>query len=562
MKHKYLYLFIFFLFNNLGSNKLLANDTLGFVSPVDHQIRLTGNFMEIRPNHFHSGIDIKSSKGVPGDIVRAAQVGHVSRIRITSGSYGNALYIDHPNGYTTVYAHLQRFNPRIESYLKDIQYTVESFEVDVYLPDSLISIQKSEEIGRMGNSGRSFGPHLHFEIRETKTEMPRNPEELGIGPSDTKPPTLQSLLIYGLGDEKELLSTDVRYFKPKVKPLELHSSVLETSHNKVGLGLQMYDTMNGSSNKNGVYGYKIFVDDKLIYNWEAEVFSFSDNKKINGFIDYQKQKALGQKIYLLYQQNCNTINKSETDGDGTITLQEGESKNIKIVVDDLYHNHTDLEFTLKREGESKVNIPNTESCSKAFTKESGIFKVSFETESFFRPIELEIASDKKKVLGRNCHTLKIGDPNIPVNKYYRISCPIPVDYDENWTFITKSRGGDYQTFGADTLDNRMYCWTDQLGEFHVYSDKKAPTCQIINLQAAMERPWKVKISDNLSPDGRVDDLNYRAEVNGQWILMEYDLKNDVLIFDDFERLPPKPLNFTLEVCDNSNNCQVIKRTIS
>ena len=108
-------------------------DSLGFVSPVDHVIRLTGNFMELRPNHFHAGIDIKSTNGQPGDVIRTVHDGYISRIKIQSGGYGNVLYIDHPNGYTSVYAHLDEFAPRLEKYVKEIQYALESFEVDIYL---------------------------------------------------------------------------------------------------------------------------------------------------------------------------------------------------------------------------------------------------------------------------------------------------------------------------------------------------------------------------------------------------------------------------------------------
>jgi len=554
---KFRILLYFVLFINVS---LSANDTLGFVSPVDHQIRLTGNFMELRPNHFHAGIDIKSSKGVPGDLVRATQDGYISRIRITSGSYGNALYIDHPNGFTSVYAHLESFIPEVKEYLSEVQYEVQSFEVDIYLPDSLLVVKKSQEIGKMGNSGRSFGPHLHFEIRETKTEMPRNPEELGIGPEDNKPPSLQSLYVYGLGENNELLDTDIRYFKSSGADPQLHSKLVETENDKVGLGLQMFDTMNGSSNKNGVYGYKVFVDNNLSYAWEAEVFSFSDNKKINGFIDFQKQKALGLKVYLLYKQFCNALNDN-SNGDGVIYLDEGQTKEIRIEVYDLYNNHAHLEFNLKRKGNKIQNKIDNLDCSEHIELKDGIFSVDFLPESFFTPVKLEIRSGKEEVLGQSCHSISIAHPHIAVNKYFKISCPIPVDYDQNWTFISTDSKGRFLNFGADTVDNKMVCWADQLGKYFVYSDRTAPTAKIINLEASMKRPWKIQIKDNLNPDGRVNNLVYKATVNGQWILMKYDLKNDMLIFDDFEKIPSLPIDFQLVVSDDSGNTKTLKKTI-
>ena len=540
---------------------LFSNDTLGFVSPVDHQIRLTGNFMEIRTNHFHSGIDIKSKKGVEGDIIRSAQNGFVSRIRITSGSYGNALYIDHPNGYTTVYAHLKNFIPRIEKYLKSIQYEVQQFEVDVYLPDSLLMINKSEEIGRMGNTGRSFGPHLHFEIRDTKTEIPKNPEELGIGPNDTKAPTLQSLVLYDLGNDNEILNTQSKYFKSSVSPYKLHNPVIKVDHSRIGLGLQMFDTMNGSNNKNGVYAYKVYVDGKLYIKWKAEEFSFYDSRKINGFIDYKKQKALGQKVYLLYKQNCSAIPELETINDGVIELNKGEKKTIQIIAQDLYNNQAELSFELQNTNKPEFLEEKDFSCDQRIFKSDGIFDVEFLPETFFSPTELVARATKKKVLDQNCHTLTIGNKGTAVSKYYKISCTIPKNYSENWTFISTDNKGRYVNFGADTLDGKLYTWTDQLGAFHVYSDRKAPALTVINLEPEMKSPWKVKIKDNLIPDGHLDDLFYYATVNGQWILMNYDLKNDILVFDDFKRLPPKPFEFELQVVDDSGNKTVLKRQI-
>lgn len=550
------FLFLFFF-----SNHLFSNDTLGFVSPVDHQIRLTGNFMEIRTNHFHSGIDIKSKRGVEGDVIRSAQKGFVSRIRITSGSYGNALYIDHPNGYTTVYAHLKSFIPRIEKYLKDIQYEVQQFEVDIYLPDSLIMVNRSEEIGKMGNTGRSFGPHLHFEIRDTKTEIPKNPEELGIGPNDTKAPTLQSLVIYDLGSDNEILKTNSKYFKSKTNPYTLHTPTIKVDNSRIGLGLQMFDTMNGSSNKNGVYAYKVYVDGKLFVKWNAEEFSFYDSRKINGFIDFQKQKTLGQKIYLLFKQHCSSIPELEAINEGVIELEKGDRKRIKIVAQDLYKNKSELSFELEYEDKLKSLSENEFRCDEELLKTSGIFEVQFLAETFFSPVDLKIRSSKKKVLNQNCHTLSLGNRATAVSKYYKISCSIPKNYDQNWTFISTDSRGRFINFGADTLDGKMYTWTDQLGEFHVYSDKTAPKTQIINLESSMKSPWKIRIKDNLIPDGHLDDLQYSATVNDQWILMTYDLKNDVLIFDDFKSLPPMPLSFQLTVIDDSGNKTVLNRQI-
>ena len=155
---------IFFTIVSLLCLNVMAIDSLDFVAPVQHEIKLSGNFMELRTNHFHTGIDIKSSNGKTGDPILSIGEGYISRIKIQSGSYGQVLYIDHPNGYTSVYAHLEIFQDTLEQWIKDLQYDLQSYELDIYLPDSLFQVGKGEMIGRMGNTGRSFGPHLHFEL--------------------------------------------------------------------------------------------------------------------------------------------------------------------------------------------------------------------------------------------------------------------------------------------------------------------------------------------------------------------------------------------------------------
>jgi hypothetical protein len=552
--------FVLFLSLAFMSIKNKANDTLGFISPVDHKVILTGNFMELRSNHFHSGIDIKSRRGVSGDVIKSVQDGYISRIRITSGSYGNALYIDHPNGYTSVYAHLSEFIPEVSQYLEEIQYAMESFEVDIYLPDSLLAVVKGQEIGKMGNTGNSFGPHLHFEIRETKTEIPVNPELYGFGPQDNKAPILQSLYVYEIDDNDMIGKSEAKYFNTTKDGYHLHQHKLKVSSSKVGLGLQMYDTMNGGSNKNGIYSYRMFVDDSLQFEWKADAFSFNDNRKINAFMDYDRYKKLSQKIYLLFRQKCSDFLEAEFNGNGIIDMTDGTTKNIIIEVIDIRGNKVSTSLEISKSG-TDSSTSTSITCSEAFQKRAGKFNVKFEEGAFYSPQNFKITSGSAKVGQQECSTVTIGDRSIPVSKYYTIETAIPSDYDNQWTFINKDSKGRYHNFGADTLDGKMYCRVDEMGTFYMYKDKVKPKLQVINLQSTMKSPWKVKITDNLIPDGRQADLSYRATVNGKWIRMQYDLKNDLLIFDDFERLGDGPYRFVLELSDNNGNIATLKRTI-
>ena len=537
-------------------------DSLGFVSPVDHVIRLTGNFMELRPNHFHAGIDIKSTNGQPGDVIRTVHDGYISRIKIQSGGYGNVLYIDHPNGYTSVYAHLDEFAPRLEKYVKEIQYALESFEVDIYLPDSLFTYRQGTRIGNMGNSGRSFGPHLHFELRKTESETPVNPELLGIGPTDKSAPVLESLHLHTIGAEGNILSKTTKYFKPNHDGYQLHSDLIEIKGHQLGVGVQMYDRMDGSWNKNGVYGFRLEVDGVEQFSWQATDFSFSETRLINAFWDYEKKKVNGQKVYLMYRSACNHSHFYNGHQDGIIDLSDGLTKAVKIIVSDLHGNISELNFDVKGEATFKERVSkDLTSCDSISTFEEGYFDVQFEENAFFSPVSIDVKYYQEKIEGQDCLALSVGKSTIPVNGYYTISCPIPQGTINQWTLASKDYKNRLIHFGGDTLNGRFVVKVDQLGDFFLYKDDKAPQVTPISFSIGLTTPWKIRITDNLIDDGRARELNYRATLNGEWIRMKYDKKNDMLLFDDKDRISTGPMTFQLVVWDHCGNVQNYSKII-
>jgi len=546
----------------LTTLSLRANlaDSLGFISPVDHQIRLTGNFMELRSNHFHAGIDIKSTNGQPGDRIKSVHNGHVSRIKIQSGGYGNALYIDHDNGFTSVYAHLHEFSEEIEEYITDIQYHIESFEVDVYLPDSLFRVTQGQEIGKMGNTGRSFGPHLHFELRRTKQETPVNPESLGIGPTDKIAPTLQSLHLHTLGDQGEIVGKEVRYFKNKGPEYELFEETLKLKGDRLGLGLQMYDRMDGSWNKNGIYAYQVKVDGQPVFSWRADKFSFYETRLINAFWDYQRYKDFGQKIYLLYRQHCNSFSGYDlNESDGIVDLSSGEEKTIEIIVSDLHRNRSKLSFKVVGE-KSQTSSQNLTLCDSTLVRKAGNYEARFKEQSFYAPVALSVKSSVFTVGSKQLNGITIGAPNISVNGYYTLSCPAPKGDPSSWTMVSKDSKGRLIHFGGDTLGGRFVVKVDQLGEFALMKDKTAPKVEVVSLDRSMVKPWKFRVRDELIDDGKAREIAYEATVNNEWIMMKYDKKNDVLFFEDFDRLRPGSKDLRLTVWDHCGNQVVFQTT--
>lgn len=537
-------------------------DSLGFISPVDHDIKLTGNFMELRPNHFHAGIDIKSTKGQSGDRIKIVGNGYVSRIKIQSGGYGNVLYIDHPNGYTSVYAHLSSFTDELEAYVEEIQYALESFEVDIYLQEDQFQYIKGEKIGEMGNSGRSFGPHLHFELRETKTKKPLNPELFGIGPTDKRAPTLESLHLHQLSPEGDIVAKEIKYFNPKSKSYRLYRDTIDIETGFLGVGLQMFDRMDGSWNKNGVYGFELSVDDSLLIRWEADEFSFDETRYINAFWDYERKQLHGQKVYLMYKAKCNPFSYyNDETGDGIIDLSGGKTRRVSLRAYDLYGNASRLNFVARSSGLADATRHAVLDCDTTHNHNVGYFDVRFGPNSFFYPTALDISYEVKDVDGQKCPSVIIGDRYIPVNGKYQIYCPLPKSDPNKWSLIKVDANGKKRQFAADTIGNKLLVRPDELGVLSLYKDTIAPSIQPISFSPTLSSPWKVKVTDNLSPDGGTNDLLYIAKLNGSWIRMRYDAKNDLLSFSDRDRLPQGPLNFKLTVIDHCGNISRYERHI-
>ena len=271
-----------------------------FRSPLDIPINLSGTFGELRPNHFHSGLDIRTNN-VEGLPVYAAADGIIIRIKVSTFGYGKALYIAHPNGYTTVYGHLQKFSDKIEAYVKEQQYKQKSYEVELY--PSTLKVSKSDIIALSGNSGGSGGPHLHFEFRDTATEKIINPMAFGMSKliKDEMNPVISSLMVYPAND-----STSVNKSKAPVS-LSLQKQVDGTflaskvyARGKIGFALNSYDLSTNSYNKNGIYKVATYINGSPNFKYEFDSFSFDESKHINYFIDFNRYKKLKQRFQKLF----------------------------------------------------------------------------------------------------------------------------------------------------------------------------------------------------------------------------------------------------------------------
>jgi len=327
------------LFLLLFASTLFAQEPLetladDFGPPLEIPLVLSGTFGELRTRHFHAGIDIKT-RGSEGFKVLAAADGVVSRVKVSAYGYGNALYIKHANGYTSVYAHLQKFDKEIEDLVFNKQMANKSFDVD-FSPEQNIQFNKGEQIGLSGNSGGSGGPHLHFEIRETNSEHPVNPLKAKFPVKDSRSPLVNGpLLIYKV-ENPNFYQNDIQKLAISPKGPNAYgtaSKVTKINANLIGIGIRCFDVLDGAKNYNGVYSLSVKDNEKEVFGFTMDELDFSEGGYIHTFVDYEMQRFKGRTYIKCFKEKNNRwgFYNNLNDGFGFIDLSDGRPHHIEIV---------------------------------------------------------------------------------------------------------------------------------------------------------------------------------------------------------------------------------------
>lgn len=537
-----------------------------FMNPLDGTTILSGTFGELRSNHFHSGLDIKTQQ-VEGKKVYAAADGYISRIKISHFGYGKALYITHPNGYTTVYAHLQKLSPKLEAYLKTIQYQRETFEIELFPSVDELLVTKGEIVAFSGNSGSSGGPHLHFEIRDNE-ERPINPLLFGIEVKDTRPPSILKFFAYPADNNSVVNGKNMRSELRLIPKGNAHFEVENISaHGTIGFGVTAYDQQDLAANKNGVS--KITTSVNGIKNFEIDFkrFSFYETSHLNRFIDYEYYKSKRSFIHKLFVEPNNPLSMyKEVVDNGYIKVEDSISAIYKIEVSDFSGNISTVTVTVNGELRNSEALKTETVIDKDlhFIYANETSNLSDQHISVYIPEKTfyDNLNIKFRVSG---DTLDLHEDIVPLQKNIGINYDISNYHegDKNKLFIAKITGS-YRKYinylPTIKKENVLTAYTKTLGQFMLKADEKAPTITPVNFQngkwLSNFRYLKVRISDDLSGIG-----TYRATVNGKYLLMEYDYKTGILTHDFNDNVVTDTRNeLKIIVTDNVGNNTTFEAT--
>ncbi|HHH54816.1 MAG TPA: M23 family metallopeptidase [Bacteroidetes bacterium] len=513
----------------LVSFSYLGNSQDKFRNPVKYPIKLTGSFGELRKNHFHTGIDIKSSGNYKLNKVYSVKNGYISRIKISSGGYGNALYINHPDGTTSVYAHLEKFSKKISEIAKRIQIENESFEIN---PDTLyIPVSKGEYIGQIGNTGRSFGPHLHFELRNTLTEHPLNPFIYGIKPKDTKPPELLKLKIVALDTSYNVLNSAIyplkktKYGNYIPQPFTINYGAW-----RVGIEVLGFDRMNGTHNKNGIYKLSAYIDDKLIYGFVMDSLDFDKMKDINAFIDFKEYSESGKKYIRLYKLPGMDLDIFSENNSGIVNLFANKKQKVEIVAEDYNGNKSKVIFNLKRDNNIYPGEAKLYNFYIDFNEEkrivNGNVSLLFEKEDLFKNMYL--------LLTNNIDTTNVYSDNIGVFTNYEPFknnidiqvIPMSLDTFLEKMCIVKTEKNKIINYGGKFEDGQLHTLIDSWGTYFITLDTIKPVIKPLKFFTKKRNTKSIsfKIWDNFETAGLAKEMVYKGYIDGKWVLFEYDKK--------------------------------------
>lgn len=500
-----------------------------FGSPVGIPIVLSGNFGELRSNHFHMGLDIKTG-GKEGYKIYNIADGFVSRIKISPTGYGKALYVDHPNGYTSVYAHLRDFEGIVATYLKRNQYESQQSAIELFPKPGELYIPKGEHMAYSGNSGGSKAPHLHFEIRETETEHPVNPLLFGYNIRDDKPPRIYGINTYKIGDYSAIKLRNHPAIAINSKTYKIKSKIT-TTEPRLAVSLKAFDSATGASNLYGVYKLRMKVDGVEQYYFEMDKLSFDETRYINAHIDFHMKKKANSSYMRCFRLPGNQLSiYDKMMNEGFILLPDGQERKVSIEVEDFTGNTSTLNFSVQRTGEGKLGAASECERQIRYNEENYLYEQNieaiWENGSFYENFCLDYEVNPAKSSKINSAVHSIGKSTLPVHKYFSIAIhpeKIVAGQMDKSVLMHMSRGGREKCLGGMWDGHYVRADSREFGRFYTQIDTIPPVITLKNCKEGVTIKRTAKLLYYVNDELAGVDT-YNAYLNGEWILLDYDKK--------------------------------------
>lgn len=517
-------LFLRILFTTLFISNINfgISQEIDFHTPIDAPFDLSGTFGEFR-SRFHTGIDFKS-RGVQGQKIFSIEDGYVSRIEVNNYGYGKVIYIDHLNGFTSVYAHLKNFNPELDEYIKSELYKSKRNSIKKFPKTNQLRINKGEVIGYSGNTGRSFGPHLHFEIRDTKSQDAINPLMFNYSYKDDERPIIRGLYI--INENNSLVRNSP--IRKKVKKINDSTYTVDDFeyNGKIGIGLDIYDIQyKNLYNQNGVYKVELFIDSILKYSYKMDKIKFSENHYKKIMYDYLSLAQKNKKVLKIYTpRNSDLSFLKNNKFNGIINSDSIRDNSLLIRVSDWNGNSSSIKFNLKandsiskRSSYNGIEILTNQNYT--LNKNSSIIEIGKNT--FYDDLLMNISYQSD--------TLNLGKEKDPFRSSIRIKLPHKISdtLELRQSFVGKIINGKISYISSKKNKSYIYANTSSLGEYIISKDTLKPDIKAINFKnnsnIKVKNILKLRLKDDLS-----GIKNYSSYFNGNWALFEYEPKSNMI----------------------------------
>lgn len=523
-----------------------------FRSPLDIPMQLVANFGELRTNHWHMGLDIRTEQkeNLP---VHAAAEGYIARIKIEPGGFGRAIYINHPNGYTTLYAHLNDFFPALEKYVKEQQYRLELWSVELDIPQNLFPVKKGGLIAYSGNTGGSQGPHVHFEIRDTKTEKCLNPLLFGMPIPDAVPPTISRLAMYNRNKSVYAQNPQWLALKKAGATYSLASGLIKLGSDKISFAIAAADRFTGYTNPNGIYSARILMDGNLESEFILDAIDYTETRYLNAQIDYKYKFNGGSYVqHLSHMPGDVSRVYTETASEGVLSFTDFNPHDVRIEVSDAAQNVSVLQFKVQYDPSLKtaisslplevltpqqVNVYETEGF-ELFTSEYSVYDTV--------PATHTVNNERTANAISPLHTFCSGA--IPTHDSVRVRIQSSVTPTDKNKLVIKSVAGTRTVIEKAQWQNG---WISakfrQFGSFQAFIDTEPPT--INTAPSDLSRASKIVF---IPKDNFKTIKNLRAEVDGQWLRFTND-KGLSWIYKFDEHFPTGMHELKVTVEDEAGN---------